>query len=131
MVTSRQIVKGLAMWVDSEILPMLHGGTKYGAGVVAALLAKQGEGLLDKAKGQETVKALGLVRDGEFDLDVLRTAMIERFPEEGLRIEAAQINALLNRFLGKLGPVLNIQVEGGVTFHKADVEKLYNYIMGG
>lgn len=131
MVSSRQIMKGVGMWVDSEILPMLHGVSKYGVGVVSALLAKQGEGLLEKAKGLELVKALGLVRDGEFDLEGLKIVMLERFPEDGLRIEAEQINGFLNQFLGKLGTVLNFRVEGGVTFRKTDVEKLYQYIMGG
>ena len=131
MVTSRQIVKGAAMWVDTEILPMMHGAAKYAAGVAAAMLAKQGEGLLEKAKEQDLVKTFGLVKDGAYDLDTLKSVMLERFPEEGLRIEAQQINQFMSRFLGKLGPVLNFQVEGGVTFHKSDVEKFYQYIMGG
>ena len=131
MINSRQIAKGLGAWVDNEILPMMRGPVKYGAGVAAALLVKQGETLLEKGKENETVKALGLVRDGEYDIDVLKTAMLERFPEEGLRIEAEQINGLLNQVLGKLGPILNIRMEGGITFHKSDVEKLYQYILGG
>lgn len=131
MVTSRQIVKGAAMWVDTEILPMMHGATKYAAGVAAAMLAKQGESLLEKAKEQELVKTFGLVKDGAYDLDTLKSVTLERFPQEGLRIEAQQINQFVNRFLGKWGPVLNFQIEGGVTFHKSDVEKLYQYILGG
>ena len=109
----------------------MRGPVKYGAGVAAALLVKQGETLLEKGKENETIKALGLVRDGEYDIDALKTAMLERFPEEGLRIEAEQINGLLNQVLGKLGPIFNIRMEGGITFHRSDVEKLYRYIQGG
>ena len=131
MVSSRQIVKGIAMWVDSEILPMMHGATRYGAGVAAALLAKQGEGLLDKAKSSDIAKTMGIVKDGEYELDTLRDVMLAQFPEEGLRIEAAQINQFLSRFLGKLGPIINIRMEGGITFHRSDVEKLFRYIQEG
>ena len=38
MIGSRQIAKGLGAWVDNEILPMMRGPVKYGAGVAAALL---------------------------------------------------------------------------------------------
>ena len=129
--TSRQIARGIAAWVDTEVLPMMHGTTKYGAGVVAALLSKKGEALLEQAKEQDLVKAMGLVRDGEYDLDLIREVMLQPFPAEGLRIDAKQINNAVSRFLGKLGPILNFQVEGCVTFHKADLEKLFGYITGG
>lgn len=131
MASSKEIVRGVAAWVDSEILPMMTGTTKYSVGVLAALLGKQGEAMLEKAKSNDAVTALGLVRDGEYDVDMLRTVMLERFPAEGLRIDAEQINGIARRFLGKLGAILNVQVEGGITFHKSDVEKLFGFIKGG
>lgn len=131
MVTSKQIISGAAMWVDSEILPMMHGATRYGASVAAGMGAKWLESKLNKALGSEVAKELGIVRDGGFDLETLRTVMLERFPSDGLRIEAEQINKLVSQVLGKLRTVLNIQMEGAVTFHRADLEKLYQYILGG
>lgn len=44
-----------------------------------------------------------------------------------MRVKAAQINGAINRFLGKLAPILNYQVQGGITFHKSDVEKLFDF----
>lgn len=131
MVTSKQIVKGIGMFIDTEILPAMGGAARYGAAVASAMGAKWAEGKLEQFRGTEIAKELGIVVDGGFDLDALRTAMVEKFPEEGLRIEAAQINRAVNHFLGKLGPILNVQMEGGITFRRTDIEKLYQYIMGG
>lgn len=126
--TSKQIIKGAGMWIDSEVLTTMHGAPQYGVGIAAALLSKRGEALLDKAKTHEKAKALGIVQDGEFDYDLLRAILVEPFPAEGIRIEADQINGFINKFLGKLAPILNFQVQGGITFHKSDVEKLFDFI---
>lgn len=128
MVTSKQIIKGAAMWIDSELLPTMQGFSKYGVGVGSVLLSKWAEAKLDDAKKSEEAKLMGIVRDGEFDYDLLREALVGPFPAEGLRLEADQINNFANRFLGKLGPILNFKVQGGITFHKSDVEKLFDYI---
>lgn len=125
--TSKQIIKGAAMWIDSELLSTMHGIPKYGIGIGAALLSKRGEALLEKVKNNEKVKALGIIQGGEFDYDLLREILVEPFPADGIRVEAAQINGAINRFLGKLAPILNYQVQGGITFHKSDVEKLFDF----
>jgi hypothetical protein len=131
MVTSKKIARGVGVWVDNEILPMMSGTTKYGLSVATAMGATWLEKKLDQAQRSEIARELGVAIDGGFDLAALKTTMLDRFPEDGLRVEAEQINSLVNRFLGKLGPILNFQVEGGVTFHKADLEKLFGYITGG
>ena len=131
MATSKQIAKGIATWIDAEMLPMMRGAGKYGAGMASVLLLKRGEMILDQGKELDAVKLMGLVRNGEYDLDLIREVMLQPFPAEGMRLEASQINNAINRFLGKLGPILNIQVEGSMTFHKFDLEKLFGYIAGG
>lgn len=130
MVTSKQIAKGVGLFVDNEVLPMLPSGTRYGVAVGSVMGAKWLEGKLEHLRKTEAAKEFGLAVDGGFDLDALRSAMLERFPADGLRIEAEQINRAINQFLGKLGPVLNIQMTGGLTFHRGDLEKLYRYILG-
>lgn len=125
--TSKQIIKGAAMWIDSELLSTMHGIPMYGIGIGTALLSKRGEALLEKVKNNEKVKALGIIQGGEFDYDLLREILVEPFPADGIRVEAAQINGAINRFLGKLAPILNYQVQGGITFHKSDVEKLFDF----
>lgn len=126
--TSRQIIKGAGMWIDSEVLATMQGAPKYGVGIAAALLSKRGEALLDKAKAHDKVKALGIVQGGEFDYELLRAILVEPFPAEGIRIEADQINGFIHKFLGKLAPILNYQVQGGITFHRSDIEKLFDFI---
>lgn len=130
MVTAHQIMKGVGMWVDSEVLPILHGFPQYGVGVVSALLSRKGEKLLNEAAKNETVRALGLAQGDGFDLDILREVMVERFPSDGLRLGAEQINDFAKKFLGRWGAILNFQVQGGITFHRADLEKLFGYIGG-
>lgn len=130
MVSSHQIMKGLAMWIDAEIASALNGFPQYGIGVASALLSRRGEKLLNEAAKNETVQTLGLAQDGSFDLELLREIMLEPFPEDGLRLEADQINDFAGKFLGRLGPIVNFQVQGGVTFHRSDVEKLFEYIGG-
>lgn len=131
ILSSKQIIRGVASWLDSEVLTSMHSGPKYGLGVAAALLSKRGEALLDQAMGNDVVQALGIVRDGGYDLNELRTVMLERYPAEGIRIDAEQINGAINRFLGKLAPIINYKMQGGITFHRSDLERLLNTIMEG
>lgn len=131
VITSKQIIRGVGSWIDAEILPSMHGPAQYAVGVAAAMLSKKGEALLDKARDNEIVKTLGISRDGGYDLDELRTVMLERYPADGIRIDADQINSALNRFLGKLAPIINYKVQGGITFHRSDLERLLNAIMEG
>lgn len=130
MVSSHQIMKGVAMWIDSEVASTMSGFPQYGIGVVSALLSRKGEKLLNEAAKNETVQTLGLAQNGAFDLELLREIMLEPFPEDGIRVEAEQINDFAGKFLGRLGPIVNFQVRGGVTFHRSDVEKLFEYIGG-
>lgn len=131
MVSSHQIMKGVAMWIDSEIASTMNGFPQYGIGMASALLSRRGEKLLNEAARNEAVQTLGIAQDGSFDLELLREIMLEPFPEDGLRLEADQINDFAGKFLGRLGPIMNFQVRGGVTFHRSDVEKLFEYIIGG
>lgn len=130
MVSSHQIMKGLAMWIDSEVASTMSGFSQYGIGVVSALLSRKGEKLLNEAAKNETVQTLGLAQNGAFDLELLREIMLEPFPDDGIRVEAEQINGVVGKFLGRLEPIVNFQVRGGVTFHRSDVEKLFEYIGG-
>lgn len=88
MVSSHQIMKGVAMWIDSEVASTMGGFTQYGIGMLSALLSRKGEKLLNRAAQNETLQALELVKDGGFDLNLLREITLEPFPDEGLRLDA-------------------------------------------
>lgn len=128
MVSSHQIVKGLAMWIDSELLSTAKGFPKYGIGIISAFIGNRGETMLEKLKDSNGVKFAEITKDGQYDYDLLRACLVEPFPDEGLRLEADQINAVVNKFLGNWASVINFGVQGGITFHKSDVEKLFDYI---
>lgn len=128
MVSSHQIVKGLAMWIDSELLSAIEGLPKYGVGILSTFIGRRGETMLEKLKDANAVKFAEITKDGNYDYELLRACLVEPFPEEGIRIEADQINRFIDKFLGKLAPIVNYRVQGGVTFHKTDIEKLFDYI---
>ena len=131
MVTAKQVARGIAAYVDSEILPKMGNGFgKYGVGVLAAIMMKKGESAMDRLFEDKKLQALGITSAEGLDIDLLREAMIERFPAEGLRIDAEQINAMIAGFLGSAAPLFNTRLSGGMTFRREDVEKLYNYVRG-
>ena len=58
-----------------------------------------------------------------------RLAEVKATRLEELRIKAETINQMINRALGKLGPILNIQLTGSITVRKHDVETLFRFLM--
>lgn len=128
MVTTKQIIKGAARWIDTELLSAMQGATQYAVAAGSVLLSRWAEPKLEALKISEQAALMGVVRDGGFDYDLLRQALVDTFPADGIHVEADQINGFIAKFLGKLGPILNFQVQGGITFRRADMEKLFDYI---
>lgn len=113
MVEISRIERGVAMYLDRELVPKLPGGSwkQFGAGVVSALVAKRGGQALGKLKNHPAAAAFGLVDEaGCVDVDVLREIANEKIPDAGLQVDV---------------PML-----GRLTVYQRDIEKLYGYIMG-
>lgn len=113
MVEISRIEKGVARYLDSELVPKLPGGSwkQFGAGAASALVAKRGGRALEKLKGHPAAVAFGLVDEaGCIDVEILREIANEKIPDAGLQIDV---------------PML-----GRLTVYQRDIEKLYGYIVG-
>lgn len=113
MVSVQQIGQGFAAFLDHEVLPMLPANSlqKTVLGTAMALAIRKSEDIYMKLIETPFVKMLDVVDDQKFlDLDAVRNALMINVPDSGLNIDVPLIGVL--------------------TFHKADVDKLYNYICG-
>lgn len=113
MVTIDQVEKGIAAYLDKELMPILPetGVQKILIGTGIGLVLRKYKGQIAALKDQPFVKMTGIFDDsGNVDVDILKEELTKQIPEEGFKIE--------------------VPVIGGLKFHKADVDKLYNYITG-
>lgn len=112
MVSVDKIEQGLANFLDSEFMPQFHGNAveKVIVGTTASLLIRRTGTIIDNMKDNGVVKMLGIIDDkGAVDVDTLTEEVKKNFPKEGIKVE--------------------VPVIGALTFHKEDVDKLYDYIM--
>lgn len=114
MVTIGQIEKGVASYLDAELMPNFpnDGIQKVLAGTVIGLAIRKSGSIIQSFSDNQYVKMLGIMDDeGNVDLDLLKDEFKKNISENGF--------------------VLDIPMFGTMTFHKADVDKLYKHIMGG
>lgn len=113
MVSVDKIEKGVAKYLDAELIPKLpeNSWKQFGAGVVSALVAKRGGSVIEAYKHHPVLKAFGVVDEaGMLDAELLRDIAKERIPETGLSVDV---------------PLL-----GTLKLYRADVDKLYGHIVG-
>lgn len=117
MVNIGQIKRGLANFVDREILNKIPGGTlkKTAVGTMMGLYINNVERLLSATEAQNPfISALGIVdADGNIDVNVLADALKQNVPESGMRIDI---------------DVLGFHL-GDMTLRPADVDLLRSYIL--
>jgi hypothetical protein len=112
MVSIDKIERGVARFLDAEMLPTLptEGVARVVAGTAMAVLVRRLGGMIRGYANHSIVRGLGVIDEsGNVDVDILREALKANVPETGLKIE--------------------IPLGGAVTFHKADVDLLYRYIL--
>lgn len=113
MVEIARIERGIARYLDAELIPQLpeNSWKQFGAGIISGLVAKRGGMVIESYKRHPAAVAFGLVdASGSVDVDVLRQLAKDRIPDMGLPMEV---------------PML-----GKVTIYRADIDKLYEYIVG-
>lgn len=111
MVSIDKIEKGIAAYMDSEIMPQLPNGglEKVLAGTAMSLVIRRSGNILDGYKNNKAVQMLGLMdADGNVDVDILAEELKKNISSDGLKVEIPMI--------------------GKMTFHKEDVDKLHEYI---
>ena len=112
MVSVDKIEQGVANYLDAELMPQLKGNgiEKVIVGTTASLLIRKTGTIIEGYKDNKLVKMLGIIDDnGAVDVDTLVEEVKKNIPKEGVKVEV---------------PIL-----GTLTFHKDDVDKLYDYIM--
>lgn len=90
MVSIDAVEKGMALYLDRELLPNLpHDGVKgFGIGVAATLAVKRCGNIIRGLTQNKVIQSMGLVSpDGAVDLDAIREACISNIPSTGLPLE--------------------------------------------
>ena len=111
MVSIESIERGLARYIDQELMPSIKAdGIKgFAIGTAAALLVKRSGGILREYAKSPMLQQMGLVTaDGAVDLDALRDAVRDNFPAGGLLVE--------------------LPMGISIRINTADVDSLYRFI---
>ena len=108
-VTAEQVAKGLASYVDRELVPQVPGLRKWGLGFMGGHASVIVQNMAEKHR--DMLKMLGIMdEDGMIDIDMLASEM--------------------KRKAAELGPVTeHLPIFGDVTFNSSDVDKLHTYII--
>lgn len=111
MVTIDKIEQGVAAYLDGELMPKLpsSGIEKVLAGTALSLAIRRSGKMLDGLKSNKMIQMLGVMdTEGNVDIDVLAQELKKNMPTEGVKVD--------------------VPVIGVLTFHKEDVDRLYEYI---
>ena len=112
MVSIEKIEQGFANYLDGELMPQLqkNGVEKVIIGTVASLMIRKTSVIVESYRDNKFVKMLGIMDEGgNIDVDTLVEELKKNISKEGVK--------------------LDIPILGTLTFHKDDVDKLYDYIM--
>lgn len=114
MVTIEQIERGVASYLDEELMPNLpqNGIQKVMAGTAISLVIRKSGNIVKELTNQPFVKMLGIMdEEGSVDIDVLKDELKHNITDEGI--------------------VVDFPLIGTMTFHRSDVDSLYKHITGG
>lgn len=109
MVTIDMIKNGVAMYLDENIMSKYPSGgwQKVLAGSVAAVAINN---YADKLRDNAAVQAIGLMDNGQVDIDMLAEEVKQRIPPGGMHV--------------------SIPMLGDAVFHGADIDDLVETIKG-
>jgi hypothetical protein len=112
MATITQIQNGIAKFIDEDIVPMLPGWRKFAFGAGAGLMLSRTGEIFEKAKSNELIKMMGVIReDDTVDVDAI-------YREAKRQIAKAPIT-------------MDIPALGSITLRDSDIDKLYRLIING
>ena len=114
MISADKIERGLAAWIDSEMLPMMvHGTTgRILAGAAGGILCKRIGNAVSAMQDSKAAKLMGLVDgQGSIDLEIMRDELGKQIPDSGMPIPIPMI--------------------GTITLYRKDINTLYDYIARG
>lgn len=111
MVTIDKIERGVAAYLDAEVMPQLPAGgfEKVLAGTAISLFIRKSGKIIEGYKENKAVQMLGIMdTEGNVDVDILAEELKKNISTEGMKID--------------------VPIVGKMTFHKEDVDKLHEYI---
>lgn len=112
MVTLSQLQRGLSQYVSNELTSKMTGAQKWIFGAGAELYLANIGGIYNTLKTHPMVKALGIIDEqDQIDLDRLYNALLHQADTGAMTVD--------------------IPMAGSFTFNRGDVERLYQYIIGG
>ena len=112
MVSVSKVEKGIATYLDREMMPKIDadGLQGFGTGVMMSLMVKRVGGIINSYKDNGVAQALGIFdKKGHIDVDVLREVLKENISDNGRK--------------------MTFPIVGSFTFYKGDVDMLYSCIM--
>ena len=112
MVTLAQVQAGVEKYLEIEILSKIPGWQKWVLGAAASrMLSRSGE-IFNTLKNNPVVSAMGVIDEqDQIDID----AVYREFSKQ------AQRGAI----------TFDIPLMGALTVNSSDIDRLYNYIIGG
>lgn len=110
MVRADSIAKGLASFVDAEVLPKMGGVQRWVFGTAAGVMAKRADSVVQALMTSPIPRMFGLVNDeGLLDLDL--------------------VYGELSKQAGKTPAVIPIPMLGELRLSAQDVDSLYRHIL--
>lgn len=111
MVHKSKVLRGLANYVDAEIVSKMAGSWKaWVIGGAVGLAAARADALIGQLASNPMVAALGVIEGENIDVDAVYTELLKQAQKGSMTVE--------------------MPVVGPITFGVADVESLYRHIMG-
>lgn len=112
MVSISQVEKGIARYLDAELVDLLpdNGVQRLIAATGISLMIKRSGQMFENIKNNDWVRMLGIIDDDQIDIDTLRDELKANMPDSGVKVD--------------------IPVLGKITLKKDDVDKLHDYIAG-
>lgn len=112
MVSVDKIERGVADYLDAELMPQFQGNgvEKVIVGTTASLLIRKSGTIIESYKDNKLIKMLGIMDEsGNIDVDTLAEELKKNISKDGVKVD--------------------VPIIGTLTFHKDDIDKLHNYIV--
>lgn len=95
MVRSESVARGLAAFVDKEILPKTKGWQKWALGAAAGLAARRADTVMEAVRTHPAAKALGVVdAEGNIDDEAVFDALMQQAEKSPAVIEIPMLGEL-------------------------------------
>lgn len=115
MIPAKQVINGIAKYIDNEILiKMPKKSLSYiGLAAMATIGLKRCEGILDCLKNMPLLTYMNVIdQDNNIDVDLIKSSIKENMDDSGVELTL---------------PIINVTM----TLYKKDIDRIHDYINGG